>query len=129
MILLQAAVAVYSLTGITAKLASGQPFLSPRFIFYYFIELCILGVYAVLWQQVIARMDISVAYASRAVVLLWGLVWGVLLFGDSITPKKALGVLLVLAGVLVIHLPACGAANNAAAGASDEAAGREEAAG
>ena len=63
----------------------------------------ILGVYALLWQQAIKRIDISIAYANKAMVLLWGLLWSVMIFHDSVTPKKIAGVLFVIAGVRVLN--------------------------
>ena len=47
--------------------------------------------------------DILVAYANRAMALLWSLLWAVLLFGEQITVKKLIGVGLVLAGTLIIN--------------------------
>ena len=64
-----------------------------------------LAIYAVLWQQVIKRFDISIAYANKAMVLLWGLLWSVVIFHEKITFRKALGVLIVIAGVVILNLP------------------------
>ena len=63
----------------------------------------VLGIYALCWQQVIKRVELSVAYANRAMALLWSLLWAVLLFGEQITVKKLIGVGLVLAGTLIIN--------------------------
>ena len=50
-----------------------------------------------------ALLALSVAYANRAMALLWSLLWAVLLFGEQITVKKLIGVGLVLAGTLIIN--------------------------
>ena len=44
----------------------------------------ILGIYAIGWQQVIKRMPLTTAYANKAVTLVWGLVWGLLLFHEQL---------------------------------------------
>ena len=62
-----------------------------------------LGVYAVLWQQVIRKVELSVAYANRAVALLWSLLWAVFLFGEKITAAQLLGIALVIIGTAVIN--------------------------
>ena len=54
----------------------------------YGAEIGVLGIYALCWQQVIKRVELSVAYANRAMALLWSLLWAVLLFGEQITVKK-----------------------------------------
>ena len=77
---LQAAVCLYTISGIAAKLASNYAFLSMGFILCYGAEIAVLGVYAIIWQQIIKRVDISIAYANRAMALLWSAVWAVVLF-------------------------------------------------
>ena len=56
--ILQAVIAVYTLSTVFAKFASGQEFLSFKFILFYGIEILILGVYAIIWQQLIKKFDI-----------------------------------------------------------------------
>ena len=90
---------VYSTAGIISKLAAGEEFLSPRFLVLYGIEILILAFYAVGWQQFIKRMPLSVAYANKAVTVIWGCVWGVLIFHEYLTVGKVAGALLVLGGV------------------------------
>ena len=63
----------------------------------------LLGVYALLWQQVIKRFELSVAYANKAITLLWPLVWGIFIFHEEITPGKVIGILLVMAGIYVLN--------------------------
>lgn len=100
---IQLAVAVYTLSGVMGKLASGYPFLSFPFIAFYALEILILGIYAVAWQQIIRRTDLSVAYANRALALLWSLGWSALLFHEGITLRNLLGAALVIAGVMIVN--------------------------
>ncbi len=90
---------LYSTGGIFSKLAAGQEFLSLPFILLYGAEILILGFYAIGWQQFVKRMPLSAAYANKAVTVVWGCVWGVLLFREKLSTGKILGGLLVLAGV------------------------------
>lgn len=90
---------LYSTGGIVSKLAAGQPFLSLSFILLYGTQILILAFYAVGWQQFIKRMPLSVAYANKAVTVIWGCIWGVLIFHEHLTVGKVLGGLVVLCGV------------------------------
>ena len=54
---LQAIIVVYTLSGIAAKFASGFEFLSFEFIACYGAEIFALGIYAILWQQVLKKFD------------------------------------------------------------------------
>lgn len=93
--------AVYSLGGVLSKLAAAQPFLSPRFCLCYGGIIAILGVYALAWQQIIKKTPLTTAYANKAVTVVWGLVWGLLIFHEAITPGKLAGAALVVAGVIL----------------------------
>lgn len=96
---LHALLVLFSCSGIMSKLAAGYPFMSLGFILCYGGMVCVLGVYAIGWQQVIKRIPLTTAYANRAVTVVWGIVWGTLLFGEDVTPPKVIGALVVLAGV------------------------------
>ena len=102
-LMLQIVFFIYSINSVVAKFASAQEPFSLNFILLYGLELCVLGVYAILWQQLIKRMELSVAYSNKAVVLLWAMVFGVLLFKEQITLTKVAGILLVIAGIVVLN--------------------------
>ena len=102
-LMLQAIFLIYSINSIVAKLASGEERFSIMFFVFYGIELGILGVYAVLWQQAIKRFELSVAYANKAVTLIWALIWGKLIFNERITISKIAGILLVIAGIVILN--------------------------
>jgi multidrug transporter EmrE-like cation transporter len=89
----------YSTSGIVSKLAAGQSFMSFSFMLLYGIEIIILGFYAIGWQQFIKRMPLSVAYANKAVTVVWGCIWGMLIFHEHLTVGRIVGAMLVLAGV------------------------------
>ena len=90
---------VYSFSGIFSKNASAQPFLSPMFCILYAGTIVILGIYAVGWQQIIKRLPLTLAFANKAVTVVWGIVWGALLFGETITWQMVVGGIVVIAGV------------------------------
>ena len=103
LLLLQLAVCIYSASGIPAKLASAYPFLSAPFVLYYGLEILLLGVYAIFWQQIIRRVDISVAYANRASSIFWSTLWAVLLFGDKLSVQNLIGIGLIFAGIWTVN--------------------------
>ena len=90
---------VFSLSGIMSKLAAQHPFMSLPFILFYGLMVVVLGIYAIGWQQVIKRLPLTTAYANRAVTVIWGIVWGALLFHEQVSWQKVLGAVVVLVGV------------------------------
>jgi Membrane transporters of cations and cationic drugs len=89
------------MNGVFSKLAAKESFLSARFCAFYGGIVLILGIYAVAWQQIIKRIPLTTAFANKAVTVVWGLVWGALVFREPITPGKIIGVLLIVAGVVL----------------------------
>lgn len=102
-IILQVIILIYTLSTVTAKFASNEDFLSLKFILFYVLEIFILGVYAILWQQIIKKFEISVAYANRAMSLLWSIVWAIVFFGEQITLKNVIGVIIVIIGTIIVN--------------------------
>ncbi len=92
---------LYSLGGIFTKEAGKQEFLSWRFIICYAGLLFILGLYAIGWQQIIKRIPLTTAFANKAITILWGILWGVLFFGEEISVGKLVGAGIVAAGVVL----------------------------
>ena len=67
------------------------------------MEFVALGVYALLWQQMIKRFELSVAYANRSMAVVWSMVWAVIFFHDTITVQNVAGVVLVVIGIWIIN--------------------------
>lgn len=102
---LQLLLVCYALSTVMQKLAARQDFLSLPFLLYVGGMFLFLGVYALGWQQVLKRMELTVAYAtSKAVVFLWMLVFGALLFQERPTLRQLLGCALLMAGVALFAL-------------------------
>ena len=103
-ILLQLVVMIYTASSIIGKFAAQAADQSLfRFVLLYGMEIGVLGIYAILWQQMIKRFELSVAYANRAGALLWSLLWAILIFGEQLTVQKVAGALLVVAGTIIVN--------------------------
>ena len=100
---LHGAICLYSMHTIIAKYASGVVFPSISFMMLCLAELTVLGLYAFLWQKILHRFELSVAYMNKAATLLWSLLWNYLLFHDVITLSKLLGIFLVVLGIILLN--------------------------
>ena len=97
---------VYSFSNVFSKLAGGETFLSPRFCLFYGATLALLAVYALGWQQVIRRLPLTTAFAHKAITVVWGILWGLVIFGESWSIGKGLGALLIMAGIVLFSTDA-----------------------
>ena len=101
LLLLHVLMLVFSLTGVMSKLASRQEPLSPAFMGFYGAMLAILAFYALAWQQIIKRLPLTLAYANRAITVVWGIVWGWLFFQEPVTPLMLVGAATIIFGIVL----------------------------
>ena len=93
---------LFSLGGMCSKIASQHTFLSFWFIFWYGLVILNLGVYALVWQQIIKHLPLNTAYANKAVTIAWGILWGMLFFNETIKWNMIVGALIVIVGVIMV---------------------------
>ncbi len=102
LILLHVSLLFSSLSGVCSKKAGLSEFMSFPFFFWYGLVLVIMFGYAVIWQQILKRMPLTVAYANKPVSLVWGMVWGALIFGERITWNMILGAGIIFIGIFLV---------------------------
>lgn len=100
--LLGIALLLFSFNSACGKAASAYPFLSLKFVGFYGTGILCLGVYAILWQQVLKHMDLSAAYSAKPVALLLSMLWGILLFHEPFKWNMAVGAVVILAGIRIV---------------------------
>ncbi len=96
---LQCAIIIYSFSGIFSKKASQFEFLSIEFIFYYGLTLGILFLYAIIWQQILKKIPLTVAYANKGTLPLITMFWGWIIFNEVITVKMIVGAIVIVMGI------------------------------
>lgn len=101
-LLLNLAFFLYSFTSVMSKFAAGEEILTLKWVLCYGAMLFLLMVYAVLWQFALKKADLITAYANKAVVVIWGMIWGILFFHEHISLLKGIGILVIIAGIIVL---------------------------
>lgn len=93
---------LYSMGSLYSKAAAQQSFLSAKFCVFYGLMLLNLMIYAILWQQVLKRFSLTTAFANKAVVILWGMIWGATVFQEKIKFNMIIGAAIIIVGVLMV---------------------------
>ena len=93
---------LYSFVGVFMKLAFQNAFFSLHFLLFAGLAVLFLGVYALLWQQVLKKLPLTIAFTNKAICIAWGMLWGALILGDNITWYKIVGSVIVFAGVVLV---------------------------
>ncbi|MBQ3832064.1 MAG: EamA family transporter [Bacteroidales bacterium] len=82
-------------------MASDYSFPSVPYILCLVAAVTVMGVYALLWQQVIKRMPIAEAYMFKGTSLIFVLLLSALIFGEAITLSNIIGVVVIIVGIVI----------------------------
>ena len=92
---------VYACTSICTKMASHQEMMSWPYLWWIAVAVAVMGVYALLWQQIIMRMPLSTAYMFKGTSLIFVLLFSALLFGEAITLNNVIGAIIIIIGIIL----------------------------
>lgn len=101
-LLLYLAFMIYSGTTVCSKFAAMQQGITLPFLFFLGMEVFCLGVYAIIWQQVLKKVSLITAMANKGVVVIFGLIWSVLLFHETVSVYNILGTVLIIFGIWMV---------------------------
>ena len=97
----------FSLDMVLMKLASvswqEEGLFACRTIMILFAAVAVLGFYAVAWQAILGKVDLSQAYLNKGTVVFWGLLWSAVIFHEQITPFNIAGSLIIFMGLLMVN--------------------------
>lgn len=92
---------IYACESVFIKLASRQEQFSPRYLLFLACAVAVLGIYAIVWQQIIKRVPISEAYMFKGTALIFVLLISVLFLGESITVANLIGAAMIVSGIIL----------------------------
>jgi len=95
---------VYACSSIFSKSAAMHPFMSAGYILNVCGLVMVLGLYAILWQQIIKRIPISTAFMFKGTTLLFTLLISFFLFGESITWMNGVGAVFIIGGITLFSI-------------------------
>lgn len=92
---------VYACTFIFTKMAAQREVFSSPYLLWLVGAVAVMGVYALLWQQVIKRMPIAEAYMFKGTSLIFVLLLSALIFGEAITLSNIIGAFVIIVGIVI----------------------------
>ncbi len=99
---IQVLIVFMSAISLLSKLVSNYEFLSVKFNLIYFLILFCFLMYAYCWQRILKSNSLFFAYSNRAMLPVYSLMWGVLIFSEKITLSNIIGIALIIIGILVV---------------------------
>lgn len=97
---------LYACVSLFTKYASQQEFMSWNYIVGLIGAFGVMGLYAVLWQQVLKRIELSLAYMFKGTSIVFVMLLANIIFGEQITWNNIVGAIIIIIGiVLYAHNP------------------------
>ena len=91
---------IYASVSLATKFTSLQEFLSLKYFLGLAIVVAMLGIYAIIWQQVLKRIELTTAYMFKGTSLIFVLLFSALLFNETITLWNVVGATLIVGGIV-----------------------------
>lgn len=95
---------LYSFYTVLGKIAANYNSFSTTWCIYYCLIICLLALYAILWQQVLKKIKLSIAICNKAITIVWGMTFSHFLFHEEITLKKIIAACIILAGIILLSI-------------------------
>ena len=92
---------LYACVSILTKLASQHDFMSWNYMLGLIGAVTIMGLYAVLWQQILKRIELSLAYMFKGTGLIFVMLLAYVLFGEQITWNNVVGAIIIISGIVL----------------------------
>ena len=102
-ILLVAAFFIYSLSSVLIKYASKYAITSMNYWLLYIMTVLVLAIYALVWQKVLKKFELFIAYSAKGLVIIFAFLWGIIFFNEAITVQNILGLLIIIIGIVVVN--------------------------
>ena len=84
------------------KLASNEDILSYKFFVFYSMAILVLGIYAILWQIVLKRIPLTIAFMSKSITIVFAMIIARFIFSENISLNNIIGAGFVILGILLL---------------------------
>lgn len=90
---------LYASVTLFTKYASQQDFGSMAYCLGLAGAIGVMGAYAICWQQILKRVELSTAYMFKGTSLIFIMLFAFALFGEQITIMNLIGAAVIIAGI------------------------------
>ena len=92
---------LYACVSLFTKYASQQDFMSWNYMVGLIAAVGVMGLYAVLWQQILKRIELSMAYMFKGTSLIFVMLLAYVFFDEQITWNNIVGAIIIISGIVL----------------------------
>lgn len=99
-ILILFAFLLYSTTAVFSKFASKHDLFSFHYLLFFSFLVIGLGIYAILWQIILKKTPLNIAFMFKSSTIIFGLLFSYFLFEENVTLPNIIGGIIIIIGML-----------------------------
>ena len=103
---------LYACVSLFTKYASQHEFMSWNYMLGLIGAVGIIGLYAILWQQVLKRIELSMAYMFKGTSLISVMIFAYVFLGEQITWNNIVGAIIIIVGIVLFAYNPAPVTNN-----------------
>lgn len=92
---------LYACVTLFTKFAAQQEFMSMSYCLGLAGAIGVMGAYAICWQQVLKRIELSTAYMFKGTSLIFVMLLAFAIFGEAITMMNIIGACVIIVGIVL----------------------------
>ena len=92
---------LYACVSIFTKYASQSEFVSWNYVWAVLSAIGVMGLYAMLWQQILKRVELSFAYMFKGTSIVFVMLLAHVIFGEQITWNNIIGAIIIILGIVL----------------------------
>lgn len=90
---------LYASVMLFTRSAAEYDFISWQYILWFIGAVVVMGVYAVCWQQILRRTELSMAYMFKGMSIVFVMLLAYIFFDEAITWNNLLGAAIIILGI------------------------------
>lgn len=73
-------------------------------LFLFACSIGVLGIFSILWQMLLKKIDLTKAYIFKSTTIIWNIVYGIILFNEKVSPMMIIGMTITTLGIIIITI-------------------------
>lgn len=70
-------------------------------LFLFGCSIGVLGVFSILWQMLLKKVDLTKAYLFKSTTIVWNVVYGILIFQEKVSLTMIIGMTIATIGIMI----------------------------
>lgn len=91
---------IFPLSSVFMKTAAESEIILNKILFFT-CSIITLGIFSIMWQKLLSKINLNKAYLFKSTTIIWSIVYGIIIFKETINFNKILGIVITIFGLCI----------------------------